>query len=101
MRVYDENSLTIPTSFQTHLYEISRMELLANDLVATCSHAITVKLWEPSSPSWQLIQAYTEHGYINTDTKASAVSIDGIVQLWSISSVQTKQTINVGSVVLN
>ncbi len=100
MRVYDENSLTIRTSFQAHLYDISRIELLANGLVATCSHDITVKLWEPSSPSWQLIQAYPEHGYINTDTIASAGSIDGIVQFWSISSGQTKQTINVGSGVL-
>jgi hypothetical protein len=53
-----------------------------------CTHDITVKLSEPSSPSWQLIQTYAEHGsdiydveYIKTDTIASAGSIDGKVQL--------------------
>jgi WD40 repeat protein len=70
-----------------------------NDYVATSSGDRTVKIW--NSFNWTLIQTYS-HKYdvfaiewLDKDTLASAGYYDQTIQIWSISSGQTKRTINV------
>ena len=89
-------------SFQAHTDGITRIKQspFNYDYVATCSRDFKVKMWD--FHNWQLIRNYTGHSnqvwsleYIDEDFIASG-SWDQTIQLWSISTGQTRGKINTG-----
>jgi WD40 repeat protein len=93
--------LSLVYSFQAHSYGIIRIKQspFNKDHVATCSWDGTVKIWYLSD--WAIIQTYSQHTYgvialdwLDNDTLASAGGNVETIKIWSISSGQTKQTIN-------
>jgi WD40 repeat protein len=103
MGIYNSSSssLSLVNSFQTYSSWIWRIRPspFSSDYVATCSGDATVKIWNPFN--WTLIRTYSQHTYgvyamewLDKDTLASAGYYDQTIKIWSISSGQTKQTIN-------
>ncbi len=91
-------------SFQAHSSGINRIKQspFNTNYVATCSWDKTVKIWNVSSSSfnWTLIRTYSQHSsyvealeWLDNDTLASAGSNDKIIKLWSLTTGQTKRTI--------
>jgi WD40 repeat protein len=71
-----------------------------NDYVATGSGDGKVKIW--NSFNWTLIRTYSQHSsvvyaleWLDKDTVASGGYIETTIKIWSISTGQTKQIINV------
>jgi WD40 repeat protein len=72
-------------------------------LLATSSADATVKIWDfTSSSNWNLIRTYSNHSdwigdieWLDADTLASNAIADREIKIWSISSGQTKRTIDV------
>jgi WD40 repeat protein len=101
------SSLSLVNSFYGHSSWIWRIRPspFNSDYVATCSGDATVKIW--NSFNWTLIRTYSQHVYgvyafewLDKDTIASAGSSDGTIKIWSISSGQTKRTIQTNGNVL-
>jgi WD40 repeat protein len=73
--------------------------------VATCSFDYTVKIWTVvSSFDWTLITTYSQHSsglqaleWLDNDTLASAGWTDQTIKLWSLTTGQTKITIQTNS----
>jgi len=73
--------------------------------VATCADDKTVKIWNISSSlSCTLIRTYAQHSspvyaleWLDSNTVASSGYGDKTIQLWSVSTGQTKRTISTGS----
>ena len=69
------------------------------------SYDNTVKIWNPlNNIYWALLQAYTGHtsyagdlAYINADTVATCGMYDGVIQIWSLSTLITQKRISTGS----
>ncbi len=99
--------MSLVNSFQTHSAPINRIKespFNANtntNYVATCSDDNTVKIWNVSSSfDWTLIRTYSQHSswvrapeWLDKDTLASAGSYDRTIKLWSLTTGQTKRTI--------
>ncbi len=100
------SSLSRATSFKAHSSEISRIKQspFSTNLnyVATCSWDGTVKIWDSSySFNWTLIMTYSNHSssvlsleWLDEDTLASAGWTDQTIELWSLTTGQTKLTIH-------
>jgi WD40 repeat protein len=64
----------------------------------------TVKIWNPlNNIYWTLLQTYTgqtiyagDLAYINSDTVATGGIYDGVIQIWSLSTLVTQKRINTG-----
>jgi WD40 repeat protein len=107
--------LAFVNSFQGHssyIWRIIQSPFNTNtntNYVATCSQDKTVKIWNVSiSLNWTLITTYSNHSsYVNalewldSETLASAGQTDGAIKLWSLSSGQTKRTIQTNSQYIN
>jgi WD40 repeat protein len=105
IKIYNSSSLSLVNSFQAHsrwIYRIIQSPFNTNtNYVATCSFDRTVKIWIVSSSfDWTLITTYSNHsslvnalGWLNKDTLASAGYADGTIQIWSLTTGQTKRTI--------
>jgi WD40 repeat protein len=103
MKIYNQNSLV--NSFQAHsslIYRIKQSPFNTNtNYVATCSQDKTVKIWNVlSSFNWTLITTYSQHSsgvyaleWLDNDTLASCGYSDNSIKLWSLTTGQTKQTI--------
>ncbi len=108
--VYNLN-YTLVRSFQAHSAEIFQTKMLPTGYVATSSNFFNtnsfppekipghVKIWDPLN-SWTLIRNFTNHSdavwaldYIDEDTMVSGDGF-GFIQIWLISTGQTKRTIN-------
>jgi WD40 repeat protein len=69
------------------------------------SYDYTVKIWNPlNNIYWKLLQTYTGHtsgvgglAYINPDTVATSGMSDGVIQIWSLSTLITEKRISTGS----
>ena len=96
--------MTMFKTFTGHtgqVYRIKQSPFTENsNHVATGSDS-TVKIWD-SSLNWKLIQTYTQHTsyvsaleWLDKDTLASCGGVDQIIKIWSVSTGQTKRTINV------
>jgi hypothetical protein len=108
IKINNQNSsLAFVNSFQAHsdwIIRIKQSPFNANpnsNYVATCSHDGTVKIWNVlSSFNWTLITTYSQHSsyvyaleWLDADTLASAGYTDQTIKLWSITTGQTKRTI--------
>ena len=94
-------------SFQAHSSKICRITQspfpeIPNH-IATGSSDATVKVWDSSSSlNWILIRTYSQHSsyvaaleWLDKDTLASCGGVDGLIKIWSLSTGQTKRTINI------
>jgi WD40 repeat protein len=98
--------LSRANSFQAHSEQINLIKQSPFDTnlnyVATCSYDGTVKIWESSySFNWTLIMTYSNHSsgvialeWLDLDTLASSGLNDQSIQVWSLTTGQTKLTIN-------
>jgi WD40 repeat protein len=101
IKIYNQNSLV--NSFQAHSNYITRIKQspFNTNYVATCSEDRTVKIWNVSSSfNWTLITAYSQHSstvfaleWLDNDTLASSGTSDRTIRLWSMTTGQTKRTI--------
>jgi WD40 repeat protein len=103
IQIYNQNSLV--NSFKAHssdIYRIKQSPFNTNtNYVATCSEDKTVKIWNVSSSfDWTLITTYSQHSsgvydleWLDNDTLASAGYSDETIKLWSLTTGQTKRTI--------
>ncbi len=93
-------------SFKAHSDRIHRIKQspFQTNYVATCSWDRTVKIWNVSSFSfnWTLITTYSQHSsqvyaleWLDKDTLASAGWTDKTIKLWSLTTGQTKRTIQI------
>jgi WD40 repeat protein len=102
LRIYNSSSssLSLVNGVYGHSKYIWRIKPspFSGDYIATGSGDRTVKIW--NSFNWTLIQTYSHINevfaieWLDKDTLASAGFYDQTIQIWSISSGQTKQTIN-------
>jgi WD40 repeat protein len=110
LRIYNSSSssLSLVNGVYGHSNYIWRIKPspFDNDYVATGSSDRTVKIW--NSFNWTLIQTYSQHYYsvyafewLDKDTLASAGYSDKTIQIWSISSGQTKRTIQTNQYVFS
>ncbi len=101
IKIYNSSSLL--NSFEAHssiIYRIKQSPFNTN-YVATCSSDRTVKIWTVSSSfNLSLITTYSQHSsgvyaleWLDKDTVASAGYYDQTIKLWSITTGQTKRTI--------
>jgi WD40 repeat protein len=103
--------LSLVNSLQAHSYWINRIKQspFNTNYVATCSDDETVKIWNVSSSSnWKLITTYSQHSsniyaleWLDSDTLASAGYVDKTIKLWSMTTGQTKRTIQINQWVLS
>jgi WD40 repeat protein len=106
IKIYNSSSLSLVNSFQAHsenIWKIKQSPFNTNiNYVATCSWDKTVKIWNVSSFSskWTLITEYSRHSssvadfeWSDKDTLASAGQTDQTIQVWSLTTGQTKKTI--------
>jgi WD40 repeat protein len=103
IKIYNFSSLSFVNSFQAHSNWINRIKQspFNTNYVATCSSDRTVKIWNVSSSfNWTLITTYSQHTsdvdaleWVDNDTLASAGSLDRTIKLWSLTTGQTKLTI--------
>jgi WD40 repeat protein len=103
IKIYNFLSLSLVNSFQAHSSWIIRIKQspFNKNYVATCSSDRTVKIWNVSSSfDWTLITTYSEHSsgvdaleWVDNETLASAGSLDRTIKLWSLTTGQTKLTI--------
>jgi WD40 repeat protein len=101
IQIYNQNSLV--NSFEAHSNSINRIKQspFNTNYVATCSYDRTVKIWNVSSSlNWTLITTHSQHPsyvydleWLDIDTLASAGYSDGTIKLWSLTTGQTKRTI--------
>jgi WD40 repeat protein len=102
IKIYNSSSLSLVNSFQAHSNLISRIKQspFNTNYVAICSSDYTVKIWNVSSSlNWTLITTYSQHSspvygleWLDNDTLAST-SFDQTIKLWSMTTGQTKRTI--------
>ncbi len=109
IRVYNSESLlSLVNSFQAHSSNILRIkpspfkndDILFRNYVATSGFEI--KIWNVlSATNWQLIQTYSDKSmssipmeWLDAFTLASGNGFNGAVKIWSVSTGQTKRTIN-------
>jgi WD40 repeat protein len=106
--------LSLVYSFQAHSNAISRIKQSPfntntnTNYVATCSKDKTVKTWKVSSSfHLTLIRTYSQHSldvyaleWLDNDTLASG-SYDKTIKLWSMTTGQTKRTIQTNTYVLS
>jgi WD40 repeat protein len=95
--------LSLVNSFQAHSNRINRIKqsTFNTNYVATCSEDRTVKIWTVSSSfNWNLITTYSNHSswvrvldWLDNDTLASAGFEDKTIKQWSMTTGQTKRTI--------
>jgi WD40 repeat protein len=97
--------LSRANSFQAHSKQINRIKQSTFNTnlnyVATCSGDGTVKIWDSSySFNWTLIMTYSNHSsevrsleWLDEDTLASSGENDQSIQIWSLTTGQTKRTI--------
>ena len=106
------SSFTLINSFQGHSTYINRIKQSPfnnSNIIATCSHDQTVKIWHVySSSNWTLIRTYSNHSsyvwtleWLDADTLASSGYQDKTIKIWSLSSGYTKRVINTGAYVLS
>jgi WD40 repeat protein len=107
IKIYNASFLSLANSFQAHsgwILQIKQSPFNTNtntNYVATCSHDKTVKIWNVSSSfDWTLIRTYSQHSsgifgleWLDNDTLASAGWYDKTIKLWSMTTGQTKRTI--------
>jgi WD40 repeat protein len=103
IKIYNQDSLV--NSFQAHssyIYRIKQSPFnTTTNYVATCSDDTKVKIWNVSSSlNWTLITTYSQHSsdvyaleWLDNDTLASAGWSDQTIKLWSLTTGQTKRTI--------
>jgi WD40 repeat protein len=103
MKVFDQDSNLLQT-IQSHTQWINRMKQspFNSAYLATASWDAQVKIWEISNNQLTLIRTNTYHSswvegleFIDTDTIISC-SLDETIQIWSISTGNTKKVINAG-----
>jgi WD40 repeat protein len=107
LEIYNTSSLAFVNSFQAHSNGILKIKPSpfnsASNYVATGSQDKTVKIWHVSSLpfDWALITTYTNHSsevyaleWLDNDTLASAGRWDQTIKIWSLTTGQTKRTIN-------
>jgi len=99
----------LENSFEAHSFDINIIKqspFKANaNYVATCSNGFTVKIWNVlSSFNWTLIRTYSHYSawvlaceWLDKDTLASSARDEQTIKIWSVSTGQTKLTINVTS----
>jgi WD40 repeat protein len=107
IQMYNQNSLV--NSFKAHSYQINRIKQspFNTNNVATCSDDTKVKIWNVSSSfNWTLITTYSQHkswvrafDWLDQDTLASVGYIDKTIKLWSMTTGQTKRTIQTNTYV--
>jgi WD40 repeat protein len=100
IKIYNQNSLV--NSFKAHSSQINRIKQCQfnTNYVATCSYK-EVKIWNVSSSfNWTLITTYSQHSsdvygleWLDNDTLASTGWLDQTIKLWSMTTGQTKRTI--------
>ncbi len=110
IKIYNSSSMSLVNSFQAHSSWINRIKQspFKTNYVATCSFDFTVKIWNVSSSlSWTLITTYSQHSsyvygleWLDNDTFASG-SFDKTIKLWSMTTGQTKRTIQTNQYVLS
>ncbi len=112
LNIFNEDSLNLTniTSFQAHsarIWRIKQSPFNNSFYIATSSSDKTVKIWNPSYTTWNLIQIYANHSnfvigleWINENTIASGSS-DHTIQVWSIFTGQNKLTLNTGYSVIS
>jgi WD40 repeat protein len=106
IKIYGYSSLSLVNSFKAHSKSISRIKQSPfntnTNYVATSSDDATVKIWNFSSSfnNWTLIRTYSQHSFavlalewLDNDTLASAGVYDKTIKLWSLTTGQTKRTI--------
>jgi WD40 repeat protein len=104
--------LSLVNSFQAHSSYINRIKQspFNKNYVATCSGDATVKIWNVSSSfDWTLITTYSNHSldhvydleWLDKDTLASAGVFDRTIKLWSMTTSQTKRTIQTNQAVIS
>jgi WD40 repeat protein len=107
--VYDSN-YALSSSFQAHTDQIIRIKSLPNGYIATIAYDYTVKIWNPlNNIYWTLLQTYRGHSssyvgdlaYINSDTVATGGVFDGVIQIWSLSTLITLKRISTGSYIFS
>jgi WD40 repeat protein len=108
IQIYNFSSLSLVNSFEAHSNYINRIKQspFNTNYVATCSGDATVKIWNLSSSfDWTLITTYSQHSYpvvglewSDNDTLASGPD-DGTIKLWSMTTSQTKRTIQTNQAV--
>jgi WD40 repeat protein len=101
IQIYNQDSLV--NSFKAHSSHIDRIKQspFNTNYVATCSEDRTVKIWNVSSSfDWTLITTYSQHSsdvyaleWLDNDTLVSAGWYDKTIKLWSLTTGQTKRTI--------
>jgi WD40 repeat protein len=101
IQIYNQDSLV--NSFQAHSNYIIRIKQspFNTNYVATCSYDEKVKIWNVSSSfNWTLITTYSQHSpgvyaleWLDNDTLASAGYFDKTIKLWSLTTGQTRRTI--------
>jgi WD40 repeat protein len=108
--------MSIIHSFQAHSNIIRRIKqspfnnAVGTSYIASCSNDKTVKIWNISFSfpfNWALIRTFSEHSssiwaleWLDKDTLASSGELNNTINLWSLSTGQTKQTIITQYVVL-
>ena len=97
------SSLSPINIFKAHsdgfVYRIKQSPFIqSRNFVATCSE--TVKIWDSSSPfNWTLIRTYSNQSvvydmeWLDEDTVISCGCVLETIKIWSISTGQTKKTI--------
>jgi WD40 repeat protein len=100
--------LSLVNSFQAHSDWIRRIKPspFNTNYVATCSDDGTVKIWNVlSSFGWTRVTTYSQHSsyvwaleWLDNDTLASG-SNDQTIKLWSLTTGQTKRTIQTNQLV--
>jgi hypothetical protein len=110
--MYNSSCLSLLNPFKAHSSDIIRIKQSPyntntnTNYVATCSHDNTVKIWNVSSSfDWTIITTYSQHSswvyaleWLDKDTLASG-SRDKTIKLWSMTTGQTKRTIQTNQVV--
>jgi WD40 repeat protein len=104
LQIYNSSSSSWVNSFFGHSSNILRIKQSPfNNYIATGSIDGTVKIW--NSIVWTLVTTYSQHSshvnaleWLDKDTLASGYS-DGTIKLWSMTTGQTKRTINSNSFV--
>jgi WD40 repeat protein len=101
IQIYNQNHLV--NSFKAHFNAICRIKQspFNTNYVATCSWDATAKIWNVSSSfNWTLITTYSQHSspvgaleWLDNDTLASGGYSDKTIKLWSLTTGQTKRTI--------
>jgi WD40 repeat protein len=103
IKIFNTSSLSLVNSFQAHSDCINRIKQspFNTNYVATCSWDKTVKIWNVSSSfNWILITTYSQHSswvsaleWLDSDTLATGGYSDKTIKLWSLTTGQTKRTI--------